>query len=73
MVPEPVIFGCRYCADEQNRLYGHVAQVGSDEQRQMVLLQCPRCGAFYENTPSGEDKTRRLSEAEARHLYPEAF
>ena len=34
-------------ADDQNRLYGHVVQIGSDESRQMVLLRCPRCGALY--------------------------
>ncbi len=70
-----VDFGCDYCADDQNRLYGHVAQIGSDEVRRMLLLRCPRCGSFYENFPQGPgpalDMTRRLNEAEARALFPE--
>ena len=65
-----VDFGCEFCADDQNRLYGHLAQIGSDETRQTILLRCPRCGAFYENTPTGDDKTRRLSPGEANQLYP---
>jgi hypothetical protein len=63
-------FGCGYCADDQNRLYGHLDQLDSDETRQMILLRCPRCGTYYENTPRGEDKTRRLTPEEADHLYP---
>jgi hypothetical protein len=63
-------FGCEFCADDQNRLYGHVTQIGSDETRQMILLRCPRCGALYENTACGDDNTRRLSPAEANRLYP---
>lgn len=63
-------FGCEFCADDQNRLYGHVTQIGSDETRQMILLGCPRCGALYENTACGDDNTRRLSPAEANRLYP---
>jgi hypothetical protein len=63
-------FGCEFCADDQNRLYGHLTQLGSDETRQMILLRCPRCGALHENAPSGDDKTRRLSPEEAGRLYP---
>ena len=68
--PEGIEFGCDYCRDDQNRLFGHVPQVGSDERRGMILLRCPRCGALYENTPRGTDRTRRLTEAEARELFP---
>lgn len=68
-----VDFGCEYCADDQNRFYGHVTQVGSDESRRMILLLCPRCGALYENSPQGEDQTRRLTEEEARTLFPDAM
>jgi hypothetical protein len=65
-----VEFGCDYCADWQNRLFGHVTQVASDESRRMILLQCPRCGVLYENTALGPDETRRLTVDEARRLYP---
>jgi hypothetical protein len=32
-----------------------------EEQREMNLLRCPRCGVIYENTPAGEDRTRGLT------------
>jgi uncharacterized Zn finger protein len=64
-----VEFGCDYCADGQNRLHGHVTQIGSDE-RGLILLRCPRCGAFYENMAGGFDRTRRLTVDEARELFP---
>ena len=35
----------------------------------MLLLRCPRCGALYENSTSGADQTRRVSEAEAKRLF----
>jgi len=66
-----VDFGCEYCSDDQNRLYGHVTQIASDEVRRRILLRCPRCGTFYENTPASSDETRRLSPDEARELYPD--
>lgn len=67
-----VDFGCDYCADDQNRWYGHLEQIGSSEERRMILLRCPKCETLYENTPKGDDTTRRLSETEAAELYPDA-
>ena len=67
---EPVDFGCEYCRDDQNRFFGHVTQIGSNAEREMLLLRCPRCGALYENAPTGADATRRLTEAEANQLFP---
>ena len=67
-----VDFGCDYCEDDQNRWYGHVKQIGSSEDRGMILLRCPKCGTLYENTPKGDDATQRLTEAEAAELYPDA-
>ena len=66
-----VDYGCEYCADDQNRWFGHVEQVASSEERRMILIRCPRCGALYENTPAGEDQTRRLTEDEAEALFPD--
>jgi hypothetical protein len=66
-----VEFGCDYCEDDQNRWYGHVTQIASDEQRKMLLLRCPRCGTLYENTPAGDDQTGRLTEDEAEALFPD--
>jgi hypothetical protein len=70
----PVVdFGCGYCADDENRFYGHLTQIGSDPRRQLILLRCPRCSALYENAPKGEDETRRLTEEEAARLFPGAL
>jgi hypothetical protein len=62
-------FGCDFCADEQNRLYGHVPQIASDDDGRVILLHCPLCGAYYEDALWGLDKTRRLSSAEAQKRY----
>ena len=67
---ESVEFGCDYCADDQNRWYGHVTQLAASKDRYMILIRCPRCGTLYENTPDGEDETRRLTKEEAARLYP---
>jgi hypothetical protein len=66
-----VDFGCEYCADDQNRWFGHVEQIASSEERRMILIRCPRCGTLYENTAAGEDQTRRLTEDEAEVLFPD--
>jgi hypothetical protein len=70
MTDSPVNFGCDFCRDDQNRFYGHVVQIASDERRGMLLLRCPRCEALYENSPGGTDQTRRLTESEAEQLFP---
>ena len=62
-------FGCDFCRDDQNRLYGHVTQVASNESRRKFLLRCRRCGAMYENSPIGDDETTRLTEEQARTLF----
>jgi len=65
-----VDYGCEYCADDGNLLFGHATQVATDEERGFILLRCPRCGALYENTAGGFDETRRLTESEARRVFP---
>jgi len=67
---KPVDYGCDYCRDDQNRLYGHITQIASDNDRRMILLRCPRCGALYENSARGPDRTRRLTESDADQLFP---
>jgi hypothetical protein len=66
-----VLFGCDYCADAQNRLFGHVTQVASNPDTGLVLIECPRCQSLYQNTPHGPDRTRKLSVAEAAEAFPE--
>jgi hypothetical protein len=46
---ETTEFGCAYCADEQNRYYGHVTQVATHASRSALLLRCPHCGALYDH------------------------
>ena len=70
MAASEVDFGCDYCRDDANRFFGHVAQIGSDEERRMLLLRCPRCGALYENSARGDDMTRRLTVDEASERFP---
>ena len=67
---KPVDYGCDYCRDDQNRFYGHVTQIGSDNDRRMILLRCPRCGALYENSARGPDQTRRLTESDCGSAFP---
>jgi hypothetical protein len=61
-------FGCNYCKADENRLYGHVTQIGRNELQRLIVLRCPKCGAFYSNTPVGEDETQRLTEMDALRL-----
>ena len=70
--PRDVVFACDYCANYQNRNFGHVTQIGADQSRRMILIKCPMCGTLYENSVEGDDVTRRLDEAEARIIYPSA-
>jgi DNA-directed RNA polymerase subunit M/transcription elongation factor TFIIS len=68
--PRPTVeFGCDYCAEESNFHY-HLEQIGSDERRLRILLRCPDCGTLYENTATGADDIRRLTEHEAAALFP---
>lgn len=69
---ESEVFGCDYCRDDQNRFYGHVTQVGSNDERKTLLLCCPRCGSLYENSARGPDQSRPLAAAEAERLFPGA-
>jgi hypothetical protein len=63
-------FGCDYCADDANRLYGHVDQIGTHADLSLLLLRCPRCGTLYEMSGDGA-ATIRLSLAQARQRYPD--
>jgi hypothetical protein len=64
-----VDYGCEFCAHPQNRWFGPVHQVAIDLDRGLVLLQCPRCAALYENAVVGADQTRRLTEEEAEQRF----
>jgi hypothetical protein len=70
-VVNAVDYGCEYCADDQNRWYGHVTQVGTHAELSLLLLRCPRCRALYEMDGVGA-KTVRLTQSEAKQRYPHA-
>ncbi len=53
-----VDFGCEYCGDDSNRLFGHLDQIGNNEDRWMILLRHARCRTLYENSPAGLARTK---------------
>jgi hypothetical protein len=67
-------FGCDYCRDDDNRWYGHVTQVASDETTRLILLRCPICHSLYEDSryqdsTNEEGTIRRLTNEEATSVY----
>lgn len=69
--PPGVEFGCEFCAYQTQFHQGGVEQIGTDVERNRILIRCPRCGALYENTPTGSDEIRRLTQNQADELFPE--
>jgi hypothetical protein len=67
---QPVDFGCDFCADDQNRWFGHLPQVATNEETGLILIRCPRCGWLYEDAAGGDDQTQHLTAAEARERFP---
>jgi hypothetical protein len=65
-------FGCDYCADDQNRFFGHVEQIASSEVTGSLLLRCPRCASLYE-MPGGATTATRLTPDEACERFPGAL
>jgi len=63
-------FGCDYCADEDNRFFGHLEQL-CDDTGGVVVLRRPRCGSFYEFDDLGRE-TVRLTVEQARERLPGA-
>lgn len=66
-----VSFGCEYCADDHNRQYGHVQQIGYSDETGRILLRCPRCSALYDASHV-EDEVERLDVATAAERFPNA-
>jgi hypothetical protein len=65
-----VEYGCAFCADDQNRWFGHLDQLSSNDLG-LILLRCPHCGSFYSNTAGGWDETKRLTSSEAELAFPD--
>jgi hypothetical protein len=54
--------GCEYCADDANMMYGHVAQIASDEEAGTLLLRCPKCKSWYEQDARSGQTSRRADD-----------
>jgi hypothetical protein len=67
--PENEFWGCDYCAEPDNRLYGHLDQICNDIGG-VVLLRCPLCQSIYQPGARGEDEFRSLSPDEAAAVLP---
>lgn len=63
------IFGCEYCAEDDNRYYEHVVRIAFDGERGAILQRCPECGSLYEQDTLGQH-TRRLTEIQAKDRFP---
>jgi hypothetical protein len=62
-------YGCDFCADAQNRHYGHLERLAVDEDAGTILLRCPLCSSLYLDT-GWEAEQVRLTPDEARERFP---
>ena len=67
--PEDEFWGCDYCAEPDNRLYGHLDQI-CDETGGVVLLRCPLCQSISQPSYHGGGEVRALSLDEAAAVLP---
>ena len=68
--PKYEVWGCDYCADPNNQLFGHLDHQICDGSGGVVLLRCPLCESIYEPSGRGNDEFRRLSLDEAANVLP---
>ncbi len=62
-------WGCDYCADPDNHLYGHLDQI-LDQGGGVVLLRCPRCQRVYQPADDGSDRFFHLTMDQAKAVLP---
>ena len=62
-------WGCDYCADPDNHLYGHLDQI-LDEGGGVVLLRCPLCQSIYQSAEEGSDQFLRMTMEQAEAVLP---
>jgi hypothetical protein len=67
--PQYASWGCEYCADPNNHLYGHLDQI-LDSDDGVVLLRCPLCRSAYQPSDSGIDVFLRLTAEQAETVLP---
>ena len=59
--------GCEYCRDDSNMLFGHVEQIGTNDELGCLLLRCPRCKWLYEK--DWRDDPIHISSESAHERY----
>jgi hypothetical protein len=69
--PQNGSWGCDYCADPNNHLYGHLGQV-LDGGGGVVLVRCPLCQSIYQPAHDGSDHFLRMSTEQAEAVLPVA-
>jgi hypothetical protein len=62
-------WGCDYCADPNNHLYGHLDQI-TDEGGGVILLRCPLCQWIYQRADDGSDRFLRMTAEQAEAVLP---
>src|SRR5262245_40861786 len=63
-------WGCEYCRNPENKL---IDGLGADEERMILLLECPRCGQYYCYCGVAPQYYPPLTDAEAAAAFPDAF
>jgi hypothetical protein len=65
------VWGCDFCADSDNRDFGHLDQVlGNDGG--VALLRCPLCQVIYLPSDDGHNTFARLPLEQAFAVLPES-
>ena len=62
-------WGCDYCADPNNQLFGHLDQI-LDEGGGVALLRCPLCQCVYRPADDGSDRFFRMTMEQAEAVLP---
>jgi hypothetical protein len=63
--------GCDFCADSDNRHFGHMDQVLGDDGG-VALLRCPLCQVIYLPPDDGSEVFARLTRQQALAILPES-
>jgi hypothetical protein len=64
------VWGCDFCADSDDRHFGHMDQVLGDDGG-VALLRCPLCRVIYMPPDDGSQMFARLTLEQALAMLPE--
>jgi hypothetical protein len=62
--------GCAYCADDSNMSAENLEHLAGDEDRQMVLVRCPRCDWLYVIPLHPPSEVIHITESQAGVWFP---